>query len=66
MRYSHPSPSTRHGHENVWQFLDKHRLLLGGEHEISIALALGTKRGKYLAAHTEIGAPHVRTLFDAF
>jgi hypothetical protein len=38
MCHSHPSPSTRNRQEYIRQFPDKVSLLLGGEHQIAVAL----------------------------
>ena len=64
--HSHAAPTSVDGQEDVGQFLDEGCLLLGRDHQISIAELGRSERGENAAADTEIGLAHVRALFGAF
>lgn len=59
MRRSHAAPSTVNGKKNIWEFSDESGLLLGREHQVSVALCLRSKRRKDPAAHAEIRMAHM-------
>src|SRR4030088_3345072 len=56
---SHPSPPTRNGQEHFWQLLDKLRLQLRCEHQVTVALVLRGERSEDPASYTEVGRSHV-------
>lgn len=62
---SHLSPSARNGKEDFRCILDECHLLLQCEHQVSVALSLGGKRGKLSAADTERRRSVVSILFHA-
>src|ERR1700737_4991250 len=55
----HPSPSTRNGQEHFWQLLDKLRLQLRCEHQVTVALVLRGERSEDPASYTEASRSHV-------
>ena len=66
MRRSVLSPSAGDGQEQFGLLGDEFRLLLGREHQVSITLLYGGKRGEDAAADAEIDCAEVRTFLGAF
>jgi len=63
---STPSPSAVDGQEHVRQLLDKRRLLLWREHQISVALFFVRQRRENPSPYAEVHRTHVRALFHPF
>ena len=65
MRRAHPAPASGDRDKDVRQLPDKGRLVLGREHEISVAPGDRGERREDAAADTEIDSAHVRAFFRA-
>jgi len=66
MRRAVPSPPTGNRDEDIRNLCNKRRLLLGPQHQVSIALFDRRKGCENSSADTEIHCTKVRTFFDAF
>src|SRR2546430_1295765 len=63
MRRAVSPPAAGHWNENIRQVLQKHLLLLRGEHQISITLLRMRKCAENSAVHAKVRSAHVRTFF---
>ena len=60
------APAAFYGDEDFGEFFDEGGLLLGGEHEVAVALFGGGEGGENAVAYAEVGAAHVGGFFGAF
>ncbi len=59
------APAPGDGKEEVWALFGEGGLLLGREHEVAEAFALGSEGGEDVAADAEVGGTHVGAFFSA-
>jgi len=62
---AHSAPAAGDGEEDVGEVGDEELLLLGGEHEIAVALGLRGEGGEDSTVDAKVGVAHVGAFFGA-
>jgi hypothetical protein len=60
---AHLAPTAGDGEKNIGKILDEELLVLGGEHEVAVALIQGSQGGEDVSACAEVDGAEVRALF---
>ncbi len=66
MGHAHATPASGDGEKDFGGFGDERLLLVGGEHQVAVALLHVGERGEDFSADAEIDTPHVGAFFGAF